>query len=50
MRCESPLVVLRDRPVAGQADSQVLLFRNRYVGRGMREDFTLANYADTDFT
>jgi glycogen debranching enzyme len=42
--------VLRDRPVAGQADSQVLLFRNRYVGRGMREDFTLANYADTDFT
>ena len=41
--------VLRDRPVPGQADSQVLLFRNRYVGRGMREDFRLANYDDAPF-
>ncbi|MFZ4515494.1 MAG: glycogen debranching N-terminal domain-containing protein [Acidimicrobiia bacterium] len=41
--------VLRDRPAPGLADSNVLLFRNRYVGRGMREDFRLENFGDTTY-
>lgn len=41
--------VLRDRPAPGLADSNVVLFRNRYVGRGMREDFRLENFGATDF-
>ena len=40
----SAAFVLRDQPKAGQADSQLMVFRNRYVGRGMREDITVRNY------
>jgi glycogen debranching enzyme len=36
--------VLRDQPRPGLADSALMIFRNRYVGRGMREDVTLRNY------
>ena len=40
----SAAFVLRDQPQAGLADSHLMVFRNRYVGRGMREDITLRNY------
>jgi glycogen debranching enzyme len=36
--------VLRDQPRQGLADSQLVVFRSRYVGRGMREDITVRNY------
>jgi glycogen debranching enzyme len=42
----SATFVLRDHPRAGRADSHVMLFRRRYVGRGMREDLTLQNYGE----
>jgi glycogen debranching enzyme len=35
----------RARPTAGRADSTLLVFRHRYVGRGMREDLILRNLA-----
>lgn len=43
---ESPFsaaFVSRVRPEAGEADSGVLVVRERWVGRGMREDFKLRN-------
>jgi glycogen debranching enzyme len=40
----SAAFVLRDHPRAGLADSALMVFRNRYVGRGMREDVTVRNY------
>ena len=40
----SAAFVLRDLPRAGLADSALLVFRTRYVGRGMREDITVRNY------
>jgi glycogen debranching enzyme len=40
----SAAFVLRDHPRPGLADSALLVFRNRYVGRGMREDVTVRNY------
>ena len=36
-------VVLRDRPSAGKADSTLMVFRHRWIGRGMREDIELRN-------
>ena len=33
------------RPVGGRTDSTLLVFRHRYVGRGMREDLVLRNAA-----
>src|SRR4051812_16683893 len=36
--------VLRDLPRPGLADSALLVFRHRYVGRGMREDIRVCNY------
>jgi glycogen debranching enzyme len=38
--------VLRSRPASGQADSALLVFRYRYVGRGMREDLVIHNYGE----
>jgi glycogen debranching enzyme len=38
--------VLRTRPRPGRADSSLLLFRHRYVGRGLREDIVIRNYGD----
>jgi glycogen debranching enzyme len=40
----SAAFVLRDQPRPGLADSHLMLFRHRYVGRGMREDLTVRNY------
>ena len=40
----SAAFVLRDHPRVGLADSALMVFRNRYVGRGMREDVTLRNF------
>jgi glycogen debranching enzyme len=37
--------VLRDHPAEGQADSLLLMFRDRYVGRGMREDLRLQSFS-----
>src|SRR3954465_10206873 len=42
----SATFALRTRPRAGRADSPLLLFRHRYVGRGMREDIVIPNYGD----
>ena len=42
----SATFVLRTRPRAGRADSHALVFRYRYVGRGMREDIVIRNYGD----
>jgi glycogen debranching enzyme len=42
----SAVFVVRDHPRAGHADSHLLLFRRRYIGRGMREDLTLHNYGE----
>jgi glycogen debranching enzyme len=36
--------VLRDSPAPSKADSHLVVFRNRYVGRGMREDLRVRNY------
>ncbi len=35
--------VARSRPVAGRADSPLLVFRRRHVGLGLREDVTVRN-------
>jgi glycogen debranching enzyme len=40
------IFVLRSRPRSGHADSATLLFRYRYVGRGMREDVVVFNYGE----
>jgi glycogen debranching enzyme len=40
----SAAFVLRSQPRAGEADSGLMIFRRRYVGRGMREDITVRNY------
>ena len=36
----------RTVPPVGRADSSLLVFRSRYVGRGMREDITVRNYGE----
>ncbi|MGH9182769.1 MAG: amylo-alpha-1,6-glucosidase [Acidimicrobiales bacterium] len=38
--------VARARPGPGRADSSLVAFRTRHVGRGMREDLVLRNFAD----
>jgi glycogen debranching enzyme len=38
--------VSRTRPRPGRADSHLLVFRQRYIGRGMREDVTVHNFAE----
>jgi glycogen debranching enzyme len=40
----SAAFVLRAQPRSGEADSRLMIFRHRYVGRGMREDITVRNY------
>ncbi|MGH9280620.1 MAG: amylo-alpha-1,6-glucosidase [Acidimicrobiales bacterium] len=42
----SATFVLRSRPRVGEADSTLLVFRYRYVGRGMREDMVIHNYGE----
>lgn len=38
--------VSRARPHAGQADSTLMVFRSRFIGRGLREDIRLRNYSN----
>ena len=38
--------VLRSQPRGGRADSTLMLFRYRYVGRGMREDIVVRNHGE----
>ncbi len=38
--------VSRCQPPPGMADSTLMVFRSRYVGRGMREDLSIRNFAD----
>ncbi len=40
----SGAIVLRDGPRPGRADSTLMLFRRRWIGRGMREDLELRNF------
>jgi glycogen debranching enzyme len=40
----SAVMVSRTRPRVGHADSTLVLFRRRYIGRGMREDLEIRNY------
>src|SRR5438132_1488009 len=42
----SATFVLRTRPRAGRADSPLVVFRHRYVGRGLREDIVIRNYGE----
>ncbi|CAN5696268.1 glycogen debranching N-terminal domain-containing protein [soil metagenome] len=42
----SATFVTRARPRPGRADSTLVAFRNRYVGRGMREDIAIRNFSD----
>jgi hypothetical protein len=42
----SAVFVSRTRPRPGQSDSTLLVFRHRYIGRGMREDVMVRNFAD----
>ena len=42
----SAVFVSRTRPRPGQADSTLLVFRHRYIGRGLREDVVIRNFAD----
>jgi hypothetical protein len=38
-------ILARSNPAGARADSTLLVFRHRYVGRGMREDLVLRNVA-----
>jgi glycogen debranching enzyme len=42
----SGVFVLRDHPKFGRADSNLMVFRHRYVGRGMREDIVVHNFSE----
>src|SRR5579871_361289 len=42
----SGMFVLRGLPAPGRADSHLMLFRRRYVGRGMREDLEIKNFGE----
>jgi glycogen debranching enzyme len=42
----SATFVSRCRPKPGRADSTLVVFRSRYVGRGMREDIVMRNFGD----
>jgi glycogen debranching enzyme len=42
----SATFVARARPRVGRADSDLMLERRRYVGRGMREDLVVRNYGE----
>jgi glycogen debranching enzyme len=42
----SAVVACRTRPTVGKADSHLLIFRSRWIGRGMREDIEVRNFGD----
>jgi glycogen debranching enzyme len=42
----SGVFVLRGHPSRGRADSHLVVYRRRYVGRGMREDLEVENFGE----
>src|SRR3954465_12093910 len=42
----SGVFVLRGHPAKGRADSHLVVYRRRYVGRGMREDLEVENFGE----
>lgn len=42
----SAILVARTRPAPGLTESAVMVVRHRYVGRGMREDIAVRNFAE----
>ena len=42
----SGVFVLRGHPSKGHADSHLVVYRRRYVGRGMREDIEIENFGE----
>ena len=42
----SAVFVGRTHPRPGHSDSALMIFRHRYIGRGMREDLVIRNFAD----
>jgi glycogen debranching enzyme len=42
----SAVFVLRGLPARGRADSHLVVFRRRYIGRGMREDIEIENFGE----
>jgi glycogen debranching enzyme len=38
--------VSRSKPRQGRADSTLMVFRHRYIGRGMREDISIRNFGE----
>ena len=42
----SAVFVLRGHPSRGRADSHLVVFRRRYIGRGMREDLEIENFGE----
>ena len=38
--------VARSKPRQGRADSTLMVFRHRYIGRGMREDVCIRNFGE----
>ncbi|GAC1597873.1 MAG: glycogen debranching N-terminal domain-containing protein [Acidimicrobiales bacterium] len=42
----SAVFVARSHPKQGRADSTLMVFRYRYVGRGMREDIVVRNFGE----
>lgn len=42
--------VTRSRPEPGEADSNTVVFRNRYLGEGLREDITILNFSQHERT
>src|ERR1700704_5364533 len=42
----SGVFVLRGLPAKGHADSHLVMYRRRYVGRGMREDIEIENFGE----
>ena len=42
----SAVFVLRGNPSRGRADSHLVVYRRRYIGRGMREDLEIENFGE----
>jgi glycogen debranching enzyme len=42
----SAVFVGRTSPKAGRSESSLMVFRRRYIGRGMREDITIRNFSE----
>jgi glycogen debranching enzyme len=42
----SAVFAARTRPRPGRADSTLMVFRHRYLGRGMREDISVRNFGE----